>query len=87
MTGGHGGSLEEEGAMFLALLTITHKHTPPFQVALWASCHALRPVSWFWMVLGERQPASEAAYAHSMNLSVGNCRLGGTCSCLQNLRK
>ena len=84
---GHGGSLEEEGAMFLALLTIMHKCTPPFQVALWALCHALRLVNWFWMVLEERWPASEVAYAHSMNLSVGNCRLGGTCSRLQNLRK
>jgi len=32
--GGHGGSLEEGGAMFLAPLTTTRKRMPPFQAAL-----------------------------------------------------
>jgi len=34
VTGGRGGNLEEEGAMFLAPLTITRKRMPPFQGAL-----------------------------------------------------
>ena len=38
--GGRGGSLEEEGAMFLAPLMITRTRMPPFQTALWALCQA-----------------------------------------------
>ena len=59
--GGRGGFLEEEGARFLTPLTTTCKRKPPFQVAPWVLCHALRPESRFWMALAEMWPASEAA--------------------------
>ena len=85
--GGCGGFLEEEGARFLALLMTTCRCRPPFQVALWALCHALRPESRFWMVLAETRPASEAAYAHRTNSLAGNCSAAGTSSCLQKARK
>jgi hypothetical protein len=85
--GGCGGFLEEEGARFLALLMTTCRCKPPFQGALWALCHALRPERRFWMLLAETCPASEAAYAQSMNSSAGNYNTAGTCSCLQKARK
>ena len=85
--GGRRGFLEEEGARFLAPLMTTCRRKPPFQVAPWALCHALRPESQFWMVLAEMHPASEAAYAQRTNSSAGNCRAVGTPSCLEKARK